>query len=122
MEIPINTTADVIRIIDGDTIVISASIWPGITAKSAVRLRGVDTPELRGKCDSERKHAKKAKNALAYLVGQRVFLNNVVLGKYAGRVVASIKTAKNVDLATFLIDSGLGRQYNGKTKRKGWCD
>lgn len=35
----------VIRWIDGDTVVITADIWPGLQATEHIRLRGYDAPE-----------------------------------------------------------------------------
>ena len=41
------------------------------------------------------------------------------LGKYAGRVIADVITAKG-NVATILITEGHARKYDGG-KRKGWC-
>ncbi len=58
--IPLSTWADpaitgpisakVIKVYDGDTFTVKAYPWPGITAKASVRVDGVDSPEIRGKC------------------------------------------------------------------------
>lgn len=37
--------ADVTRVIDGDTIEVSAKIWPDQRVSTKVRLNGVDTPD-----------------------------------------------------------------------------
>jgi len=36
--------ADVVRVIDGDTVVLDAHIWPGMTQRTHLRLSGIDTP------------------------------------------------------------------------------
>jgi micrococcal nuclease len=46
--------ADVVRVLDGDTIEISAQVWLGLRLTSHVRIRGIDTPEIRGECASEK--------------------------------------------------------------------
>lgn len=40
--------ARVLRVIDGDTLVVDLDLGLGITARQTVRLLGVNTPELRG--------------------------------------------------------------------------
>lgn len=113
--------ADVLSVYDGDTITVEARPWPGMVIETKVRVNGIDTPEIRGKCDSEKELAKKARDAAAQFVGQSVQLHNVELGKYAGRVVASVYVGDK-SLADFLIESGLARPYDGKSKRQGWCE
>jgi endonuclease YncB( thermonuclease family) len=45
---PIN--ARVVNVYDGDTFTADAMSWPGVTIRTAVRVDGVDTPEIRGEC------------------------------------------------------------------------
>lgn len=45
------TMAQVISVYDGDTCKVKAMVWPGFTWKGNIRVEGVDTPELKGKCD-----------------------------------------------------------------------
>ena len=45
--------AQVLRVIDGDTIAVRAQIWIGQSVETRVRIVGVDTPELRGRCALE---------------------------------------------------------------------
>jgi endonuclease YncB( thermonuclease family) len=52
-------SAKVIKVYDGDTFTVEAYPWPGITAKASVRVDGVDTPEIRGKCEAEKQKALK---------------------------------------------------------------
>ena len=105
---------------DGDTVKGRAEIWPGLSTLVSVRLAGIDTPELRGKCAREKAAAKRAKVALqlALSLGM-VTLRNVRLGKYAGRVVATV-LVDGVNVAPEMIRQGYGRVYNGG-RRQGWC-
>ena len=42
-------SAEIIEVIDGDTILVDASPWPQQTIEVYVRLRGIDAPELHSK-------------------------------------------------------------------------
>lgn len=113
--------AEVIEVTDGDTLVARARIWLGQDLQTRVRLDGVDTPELSGKCEEERRLARKAKAFVTATVGGRqVTLSAIQYGKYAGRVVARVHTSSGEDLSAALIGAGLGRAYNGG-KRAPWC-
>ncbi|TDJ52194.1 MAG: hypothetical protein E2O42_00395 [Nitrospina sp.] len=114
-------TAKVVKVYYGDTITVEAYPWPGLEAKVSVRIDGVDTPEIRGKCDAEKQKAIEAREFVKGLVlGETIFLQNVKHGKYAGRVVADVKLEGGGSLAQKIIDRGLGREYHGG-RREGWC-
>jgi len=113
--------AKVVKVYDGDTFTVEAYPWPGITAKASVRVNGVDTPEIRGRCESEKRKAREARDFVKGLIlGEVVFLQNVKYGKYAGRVVADVKLEGGASLATRIISQGLGREYHGGRREK-WC-
>lgn len=115
-------TAEVIRIIDGDTIEVDAHPWPGHAIRVSVRLRGIDTPERRSRCADQRAAALLARDELERLVTSvpTVELNNVSGGKYYGRVLADM-TAGNRDVATAMLESGLARAYQGGKRYKLQC-
>jgi len=114
-------SAKVVRVFDGDTFTVEAYPWPGLEAKASVRVNGVDTPEIRGKCDAEKQKAIEAREFVKGLVlGETVFLQNVKHGKYAGRVIADVKLNNGENLALKIISQGLGREYHGGA-REGWC-
>ncbi|MCH7500001.1 MAG: thermonuclease family protein [Nitrospinae bacterium] len=113
--------AKVIKVYDGDTFTVEAYPWPGITAKASIRVNGVDTPEIRGKCESEKRKAIEARDFVRGLVlGETVFLQNVKYGKFAGRVIADVKLNSGDNLAAKIISQGLGREYHGGAG-EGWC-
>jgi len=113
--------AAVVRAIDGDTLVVRAHIWLGQNVETSVRLAGLDTPELRGKCASERRLAARAKTmTMALIADGDVTLRDIQFGKFAGRVVARVTTAAGADLSRALIAAGLGRPYGGGA-RGDWC-
>jgi micrococcal nuclease len=112
--------ADVIRVIDGDSVTVHAHPWPGIVIETIVRMRGLDTPEIRGRCEAEKARAAHARDRLAELAGSRVLLVEVEPDKYGGRVGARVLTENGTDIASALIAEGLARPYDGG-KRQGWC-
>ena len=51
--------AEVLHVIDGDSFRVKAGIWLDHLVETNIRLRGIDTPELRGaKCAAEKQQAK----------------------------------------------------------------
>ena len=120
-ELPGPIRAEVVEVIDGDTLRVRARIWLGQDVEINVRLSGVDTPELRGRCEAERVMARRARDlVVAAIGGKPVSLSAVRYGKYAGRVLARVRTASGQDLSEALISAGLGRAYAGR-KRQEWC-
>src|SRR3954454_8376143 len=62
-------SAELLRVIDGDTIEVRARIWLDLDLTTRVRLAGIDAPELNGGCAEERRLAGMAKLALAEELG-----------------------------------------------------
>jgi micrococcal nuclease len=113
--------ADVQRVIDGDTIVVVAPVWVGIAVTTSVRLRGIDTPELHGRCPREKALAAQAKQYLEGKTTAQVRLTNVEGDKFFGRVEADVATVPDgLDLSEAMLKSGLARAYDGG-KRDDWC-
>jgi micrococcal nuclease len=113
--------AEVLKVLDGDTLTVRARIWVGQDLEISVRVAGIDTPELRARCDRERILARQARDAVrAAVVSGRVRLFDVKYGKYAGRVLARVEAEDGRDIAKLLTDAGLARPYDGG-KRSGWC-
>ena len=108
------TDFTIIKVRDGDTFIINI---PNITDvfgnNIAVRIRGIDTPELNDKREEIRKISIQAKEELEKLLtsGQKVVLYNLGRDKYF-RLLASIKVG-NMDVAEYLIKKGLAKSYDG---------
>ena len=114
--------AVVVSVTDGDTVRVRMALWPEVTIETAVRLRGIDTPELHGHCERERKLALDARAALArMLTGQQVSLSEVTPDKYGGRVLARVSTVNGADVAGDLLKRGLAVSYSGRGPRRNWC-
>ena len=107
---------------DGDTIYVNIPGLPGEIAEMSVRVRGVDTPEIRGKCETEKSLASKARDFARQSLksAKHVEFCEPEWGRYGGRIVASVRIdGKALDQE--LINQGLARPYDGKTKRQPWC-
>ena len=58
-------TATVERVIDGDTLAVRVPVWIGQELTVLVRVRGIDAPERKSRCATERRLAKRASAYLA---------------------------------------------------------
>ena len=113
--------AEVLRVIDGDTFEARVRLWPGLETVTKIRLRGIDAPELRARCDEERSKALAAREALQTILDQgSVGVSTVTLDKYGGRVVADVSTRATPDVSAALLGAGLARVYGGG-RRETWC-
>ena len=116
-------SAKYIRNYDGDTVTFDIpNLHPVIGDAVSIRVRGIDTPEIRGKCQKEKDLAYEAKKVVAdALIGVKdITLTEVGRGKYF-RLVANI-LADGKDLSKILLDKQLAVVYNGGTKTKNWCE
>lgn len=113
--------ARVLKVLDGDTVLADALVWPGHTVRVAIRIRGIDAPEMRGHCAQERDAARAARAGLAVLLaGGTAIISNIGGGKYYGRVLADVSTVSGEIVGEALLHQGLVRPYRGK-KRDSWC-
>ena len=109
--------ARVVRVIDGDTFEAEALVWPGHMVHVSIRIRGIDAPELRGKCETEKRAAREARATLARLIAERaVLVSNIGGDKYYGRVVADVADERGQDVALLLLGLSVVREYAGGTR------
>ncbi|WP_426231501.1 thermonuclease family protein [Pararhizobium sp. DWP3-4] len=120
MEIAGPVTAEIIRVIDGDTILVAAKPWPQQTMEVYVRLRGIDAPELKSACASTRDAGKQARAALASLTSEQgeIQLTHISGDKYFGRVVADISFSDGRNPAHEMLSAGYVSPYDGGRKSK----
>ena len=118
----------VVRVIDADTIEIDVRLWPGLTARYAVRERGIDAPETyRPACEDERAWGEEATAFIQdrYSAGSLVEIDNVEEGTYGGRVLANIgrRTASGVlvTLQAELLERGLAVEWTPDRDDVPWC-
>ena len=109
----------IIKVIDGDTFIIYIPNIPDVFGKNiAVRIRGIDTPELNDKREEIRKISIQAKEELERLLysGNKIILYDLGRDKYF-RLLASVKVG-NIDVAEYMINRSLAKSYNGGAKLK----
>ena len=107
---------------DGDTFSGQVIVTLDIAVDVRVRLINVDTPEIKGQCEAEKKMAQQARQALQDMLpsGTIVELRHVKDDKYLGRIDANVILPDGRDVGAVLIKKGLGRAYKGG-KRQAWC-
>ena len=114
--------SEVTSIYDGDTFRVNIDGYPAlIGSRMGIRVNGIDTPEMRGKCQQEKTLARAAKQfTVAQLrAAKTIELRNMKRGKYF-RVVADVYV-DGKDLGKMLIERGLAVVYDGGHKAKDWC-
>jgi len=110
---------DITSIYDGDTFRANIKGYPAIVGEHmSIRINGIDTPELRGKCDKEKQLARKAKQfTVEHLRSAKsITLKNIKRGKYF-RLIADVYI-DGVSLGEQLIKQGHAVKYIGKTKKQ----
>ena len=117
--------AQIVRVSDGDTIVIAAPFLPApLKPELAVRIFGVDTPEKghRAQCPSEDARGQAASEFTKKAVSASTQRQVVLYGwdKFGGRVLGDI-ILNGQSLRTMLIKNGFAREYYGDAKQS-WCN
>jgi len=117
--------AQILRVSDGDTIVIAATFLPApLKPELAVRIFGVDTPEKghRAQCPAEAQRGEMASQYTKQLVqsGQRFQVTLYGWDKFGGRVLGDI-SVNGQSVRQGLIANGFAREYYGEAKQS-WCN
>ena len=120
--------AQILRVTDGDTVVIAAPFLPKpLKPELAIRVFGVDTPEKghRAMCPSEAQRGEAAsaftKNAInsAAASGGKFQVTMYGWDKFGGRVLGDL-LINGQSLRAALIANGFAREYYGEAKQS-WC-
>ena len=112
-----------VRNYDGDTITFNLpGLHPIIGDKISIRVNGIDTPEIKGKCEKEKYDAQQTKEMVADILkdAETIDLKNIERGKYF-RIMADV-FVDGESLADELIEAGMAVAYDGGTKTKDWCE
>jgi len=117
--------AQILRVNDGDTIVISAPFLPPpLKQELAVRIYGVDTPEkgFRAKCPQEDERGKQATKFTSNMIAKSVKRQVTIYDwdKFGGRILGDI-ILDGHSLRAMLISNGFAREYYGDAKGS-WCN
>ncbi len=114
--------AEIIRVIDGDTIEARIFIFPQLQAIYKVRLADIDTPELRGKCPQEKQRAREAKAYLQQLLPPKSEVTLHINDKFDGfgRLLAQVHHDMHGNIAELLLQNNHAVLY-GARGIKNWC-
>ncbi len=107
---------------DGDTCMMSLpGIHPLFGDHIPVRLAGIDTPEMKGRCERETQLARQARDLVRSALSRAdtIHLRRASRDKYF-RIDARV-IANGQDLSAVLIERGLAVPYDGGTKSMDWC-
>ncbi len=105
-----------IKVIDGDTLKVSLPCKNAVFCQNiSVRVRGVDTPELRSKNPQERQKAQEAKAfTIQFTQNKNLNLTHCARDKYF-RLLCNVE-ADGEDLSAALLNAGYAAPYDGGTK------
>lgn len=115
--------SEVTSVYDGDTFKVNIPEYPDLIGRQvSIRINGIDTPEIRGKCPREKALALKAREHTANQLynGKEILLRNVQRGKYF-RIVADVYV-DGANLGDSLIRHGFAVDYGGGRKDFPWCE
>lgn len=115
------TVKKVERVYDGDTFYCYIKGHNPIDNKPVgIRIRGIDTPEMKGTEGKIHQKAQKAKNLVAEELknARTIHLYNVNLKDKYGRVLATVFCDRR-DLAKILLEQKLAKKYDGG-KKEAW--
>ena len=118
-------SANITRVIDGDTVAFEAKWLPDPLKKElSIRVYGVDTPEkgFRAKCPQEDKLGHDATDFTTSVVRNSVDRRITIIDwdKYGGRVLGDV-ILDGQSLRMLLISKGYAREYYGEAKQS-WCN
>jgi len=108
---------------DGDTIKFDLpGLHPIIGSKINIRVNGIDTAEIRGKCEKEKYSAAQAREMVADILkdAEKIDLKNMERGRYF-RIAADV-FADGESLAEMLVEAGMAVRYKGGKKTHNWCE
>jgi len=113
----------VVKVYDGDTITVNIKDLPSVFgSKISVRIRGIDTAEIRGRNHCEKTAARTARKLVENLVknGKTIHLLKVERDKYF-RLLADVSIDGKM-VRDVLLKNRLAVAYEGKSKeRVDWC-
>jgi endonuclease YncB( thermonuclease family) len=106
-QLPGPYAAEILRVIDGDTVEARVRVWLGQDLTTLVRIRGIDAPEIHGHCPGEPEAAAAASAHLAKLLGDgRVWLSHIGHDKYGRRVDAAMALPSGEDVGDRMVAAG----------------
>jgi len=116
------TVNNVTEVYDGDSFKVNINSWPKIIGKEVIiRIKGIDAPEMKGKCEKESLMAKLARQHTVNLINNafRVDLKNIQRDQYF-RILADVYVDR-INLGDSLVAQKFAVRYAGG-KKYNWCD
>jgi len=115
--VPPISIGKVIKVYDGDTITIATKLPynDSVIYRFSVRLIGIDSPEIKGSTEIEKRLAIVSRDALHKLIfGKIVRLEDVGTEKY-GRLLANVYL-DDINVSDWMVQNGYAIKYNGGKK------
>lgn len=106
------TCSRVERVIDGDTFQ---------ACGETIRLADIDTPELRGRCEYERRQAIRARSRLIELLSEPFGLvrSGRATDRYGRQLRVVVRLRDRRSVGDILVSEDLARTWSGR--REPWC-
>jgi len=112
--------SQIVKIYDGDTLYIDLDYEaPDILIKSiGIRIKGIDTPEIKTKNLEEKKQGIRSREALKKYINDanKIIFKDIERDKYF-RLLAKLEI-NGRDIAEIMINEGFGKEYYGGKKEK----
>ena len=117
-QLKVLTNIQVIRVYDGDTFFCNIPYLHWLIGSNiSVRIRGIDTAEIRGGTIETKRQAQESKEALIKLFENRkITLYNLNRDKYF-RILADVK-ADDIDVKEYMIKNDFAKKYDGGKKEE----
>jgi endonuclease YncB( thermonuclease family) len=117
--------ATVVRVIDADTIEVNVELWPDLLQTATIRVRGIDAPEARSTCESEKALGLEAKEWVEkmYPVGEVIRVEDVEHDSLS-RYVADVKRWRSdrwLPLANELLERDFAEIWYPGQQDVPWC-
>lgn len=119
----------VTRVYDGDTFYVDVAEWPPVIGEAiGVRVKDINTPELRSRCETEATKAREralARDAKAFVEesladAERIELHHIERGSFF-RLVADV-WVDGENLGEVLMKEGFARPYREGQAGQAWCE
>lgn len=117
--VPPVTVGKVIKVYDGDTFTMISKLpnTQGPIYRFNVRMKGIDSPEIKGKTLNEKELGKKSRDVLSNLIlGKIVILKDISTEKY-GRILADVYIG-DLCINEWLLINNYAVKYDGGTKER----
>ena len=117
--------ATVVRVVDADTIEVNVELWPDLLQTATIRVRGVDAPETRSSCKSEKALGLEAKEWVekVYPEGEVIRIEDVEHDSLS-RYVAEVKRWRSdrwLPLANELLKKDYAEIWYKGQQDVPWC-